>query len=253
MQRTADFATRDHGRYWWFQTFKPAYDPPIFANLSDDEWELMASWYEDSEKNYPFGTGECAVPAMSFIHGLVAGNSVKRVVQLGHFIGFSSLLLGFQLRRMGVKQGLFSVDINPDATGYTQSWIDRAGLDRQVHLELSDSAQPELVDMAHDYLGGPPQLIFIDSSHQYEHTLAELAIWYPALPPGGLLLLHDVSLFAATFDHSEQGGVPKALKEWAAQSNANVLLLNGDVSNQGGDLLTYTDGCGLGVIQKPFG
>ncbi|MEY2504751.1 MAG: hypothetical protein QOG27_1031, partial [Verrucomicrobiota bacterium] len=67
---------------------------------------------------------------------------------------------------------------------------------------------------AREYLGGDPELIVLDSSHEYQATLDELDLWYPALAAGGLLILHDVSRFAVDFDVTKQGGVLRAFTEW---------------------------------------
>lgn len=251
-QRTADFSDREHPRYWWYKQVRPAYDPPAIAMLSDAEWDVITAWYAQTEKDKPNGTGECAVPAISFLHGLIMGNNISRIVQLGHFIGFSTLLLGFALRQMGATRSLFSIDLDPNVTAYTQDWIDRAGLNAQVKLKVADSSDPANIPETIAYFGGAPQLVFIDSSHQYEHTIKELDLWYPVLKPGGFICMHDVSQYAATFDYTKKGGVAAAVQEWLTRSDASGILLNGNLTNQGGQLLTYRDGCGLGVIQKPL-
>jgi predicted O-methyltransferase YrrM len=251
--RTKDFASRDHDRYWWFKAFSPQYDPPIFDMLDDAEWAIMSDWYEETEVRFgATGTGECAIPAMSMLQSFIMGNNLSRVVQLGHFIGFSSLLLGFAFKRMGLSQSLYSIDIDFDVTAYTKSWLARAKLEDQVQLEVADSSSPEAADNAIKYLGGAPQLIFVDSSHAYQHTIDELNVWYPRLQPGGFIFLHDVSQFAASFDYTDQGGVAAAVAGWLARSDASGLLLNGGLLTEHGDAVVYRDGCGLGMIQKPF-
>ena len=37
-------------------------------------------------------------------------------------------------------------------------------------------------------------LLFIDTSHEYEHTLRELAVWTSLVKPGGWILFHDTNL-----------------------------------------------------------
>lgn len=252
IHRTKDFAERKHSRYWWYQQFKPAYDPPPFASLSDEEWRVVENWYKDTEIAHPKGTGECAVPAISLLHGLIMGNNISRVVQLGHYIGFSTLLLGLALRRMKFDHSLISFDIDPNVTAYTQRWVDEAGLNDVVRLRVGDSAAPANAQEAIEYLGGQPQLIFIDSSHQHDHTIKELDVWYPALQPGGFILMHDVSQYAATFDYTGKGGVTRAVDEWLSSSNAGRIMINGDLTNQSGAALSYRDGCGIGIVQKPL-
>src|SRR5258708_4914234 len=37
-------------------------------------------------------------------------------------------------------------------------------------------------------------VIFVDTSHEYEHTKAELAAWLPRLAPDGVVLFHDTNM-----------------------------------------------------------
>jgi cephalosporin hydroxylase len=121
-----------------------------------------------------------------------------------------------------------------------------------VRLHLGDSAAPESLDVAVAALGGMPQLILLDSSHQYEHTLRELDLWVPRMEPGTIMLLHDVSVFAQTFDTAGAGGVQQALDDWLPRHpEAAFLSLNREVT-PGSDAadLVYKDGCGLGILQR---
>jgi predicted O-methyltransferase YrrM len=103
--------------------------PRPHAQLSDEEWALMEAWYEETAS----GAAEINVPAMSVLQGLVMGSAITRIVQLGDHYGYSTLLLGFMLRAMGVSStGLASIDISDGATRVTQRWVDRAGLRSQV-------------------------------------------------------------------------------------------------------------------------
>lgn len=250
--RSLDFKKRAGNRYWWYWSNNIDYVPPVFATLSNDEWDVMSDWYSDSDEKYAAGTGECNVPPISFIHGLIGGNNLSRVVQLGHYIGFSTLLMGFQLRSMGAAHKLISFDIDPQATEYTASWIKKAGLEDQVRLVVSNSAAQEAPDVAQEYLGGAPELVFLDSSHAYSHTIEELDLWYGRLTPGGMILLHDASDFAAQYDGANNGGVGKAARDWASKTGAPYLALNGSVTGREGESRpVYRDGCGLGIIQRP--
>lgn len=44
--------------------------------------------------------------------------------------------------------------------------------------------------------GLPPlaDVIFVDTSHEYQHTKAELAAWLPRLSPDGVMLFHDTNM-----------------------------------------------------------
>lgn len=249
-RRSIPFKANAHDRFWWFKTTGATYVPPIFDFLADNEWDVLHDWYEETERRYEYGTGECNVSAMTMIMGLLMGNNISRVVQCGHFIGFSTLLLGFMLRRMGHAHGLYSIDLDPGATSFTARWVERANLTDTVHLKVANSSDPELPALAEDYLHGRAQVVFIDSSHEYRHTLEELDLWLPKIQPSGFAILHDVSKFAAGFD-AKGGGVRRAVNEWVTGRGLQSIMINDFITSDHVDPAVYLDGCGLGIIQKP--
>ena len=224
--------------------------PPIFAGLSDEEWQLMEDWFAETTRQNLIG--ECVVPIMSLLHGLVMGSGIQRIVQLGTHAGYSSLLLGFYLRQMNARHGLFSFEIDESLCRFAREWLERAGLSELVRVELRSSLDSASPGLARDYLGGAPELVFLDSSHEYRQTLAEIEAWYPALAAGGLIVLHDTSEFAASFDVTAEGGVRRALKEWReSHPEVEVISLNHNVPAMETPGMVYQDFCGVGLIQKP--
>jgi predicted O-methyltransferase YrrM len=125
--------------------------PPLYADLTDEEFEILLEWYEETEKKQLIG--EANIPLLSTLTGFVAGNNLDRIVQCGHYAGYSTLLLGWTLRKMGKKKALFSIDINPDVTEFTQNWVNRAGLEDVVHLAVGDSADERITLQSVDYFG----------------------------------------------------------------------------------------------------
>lgn len=248
--RSARFRRASHDRFWWHRLRATDYVPPLYAGLSRREWAVMQGWFAQTGRRGQ--AAEINVPAMSFVTSLVAGNGIRRVVQLGHHYGYSALLLGFTLRATGARPGLVTIDIDSTACEFTQRWLANAGLREHVVVREGDSADPRLADDAAAVLGGPPELVLVDSSHAYSHTLAELDLWTPRLPVGGLVLLHDASEFATAFDPTAEGGVRRALAEWLPDHPEMVgLTLNGHVApGADGDALVYKDACGLGILQR---
>ena len=93
--------------------------------------------------------------------------------------------------------------------------------------------------------------IIIDSSHEYQATLTELDLWYDALAPGGLMVLHDVSRFAADFDVTHQGGVGRAFAEWRKRHpEVETFCLNAGSKTMELPRPLYKDACGLGLIHR---
>jgi predicted O-methyltransferase YrrM len=250
--RSLKFRDSGHDRHWWHRLADTNYVPPIFSALSESEWDLLSAWFDDTETRFS-NPGEIGVPGISVILALIGGNGLSAIVQCGHYVGFSTLMIGFLLRSMGKKKALLSIDIDPMSTNYTLEWIGRAGLGDYIELRLANSSDHSLVPYAREYFGDLPQMVFIDSSHQYAHTLEELDLWYDAVTPGGFLVMHDVSEHARSFDPTRRGGVLGAVREWSERRGVAAMLLNSfqDGSHAIQDL-TYRDSCGLGLIQKPI-
>jgi cephalosporin hydroxylase len=71
--------------------------------------------------------------------------------------------------------------------------------------------------------GVPPRIdvLFIDTSHLYEHTVRELETWLPFVPVGGIVLLHDTNMREiyrrlnnrVHFGEDNDRGVIRALEE----------------------------------------
>lgn len=240
----------ERGRFWWHRLPGMDFVPPIYSDLAEAEWEIVRQWYEETDRSGLIG--ECAVPLISLLHGLVMGNRIARLVQLGTCSGYSSLLLGFMLRRMNSPNGLFSLEIDRDLCALTRSWLERAGLTNYVRVARWNSLDRGAVASAAGYLGGEPEMIILDSSHEYAATTQELDLWYPAVRVGGLLVLHDVSQFASAFDVTGQGGVQRAFTEWRRKNpQAEAICLNGASRSMDLPRPLYKDACGVSLIHKP--
>src|SRR5262249_40517976 len=140
--RSLDYSTREGGRYWWFQLPHCNYVPAAFSSLSDEEWKIIDDWYKETDT--VGSPGECSVPMISMLQGLIMGNGIRSMVQCGHYMGFSTILCGFFFRAMGAKHALFSIDIDANVTEFTRKYVNRAGLQDYVHLEVSDSADSKM-------------------------------------------------------------------------------------------------------------
>jgi predicted O-methyltransferase YrrM len=249
--RSRAWKDNPHPRYWWHRLPGMDFVPPVYSDLSETEWNTLRDWFEETDRSGLIG--ECVVPLIALLQGLVTGNRASRIVQLGTCSGYSALLLGWMLRRMNAEHGLFSLDLDPAMCEVSRGWIARAGLENCVEIVQRNSLDPQSPIAAKEYLGGDPELIVLDSSHEYQATLDELDLWYPALEAGGLLILHDVSRFAVDFDVTKQGGVLRAFTEWRkAHPEAETLCLNGGSRTMDLPRPFYKDACGAGIIHKPL-
>jgi predicted O-methyltransferase YrrM len=248
-QRCLNFTGRTEGRYWWFNINGNQYIPPIYSFLTDSEWEIIEKWYEETDAKQMWG--ESNVPFMSILQGFIMGSSISNIVELGHYAGYSTLLIGFMVRRMHKKQSLISIDIDKSYVKYTRQWINKAKLSDYVYILQGDSCDSKMVKKVNNRFNDNPQIVIIDSSHEYEHTIKELNLWYQNLKNGGLIFLHDTSDRASLFDTTQAGGIKKSLKDWKTK---NLLVedinINKNHSSDGTSDLVYQDPCGLGIIHK---
>ena len=154
---------------------------------------------------------------------------------------------------MRAYHGLFTLEIRASLCEYAHGWLARADLLDFVWIEHRSSLDSKSPGLAMDYLGQAPELILIDSSHEYEATAQQLEAWYPVLAPGGFIALHDTSKFAASFDATHAGGVARALKEWRRKHPAvEAFSLNAEIDVMEPPPPVYQDACGVGLIQKPL-
>ncbi len=246
--RSLKFSERDQNRYWWSKLRRSNFIPSIYQFLDRKEWKILERWYKETEKRRFIG--ECNVPIMSVLQGFIQGSIIEKILQLGTYAGYSTILIGFMLKKMNVEKGLFTIDIDKTTSDFAQKYVKLAKLKKYVKINIGNSTETKFIEESEKYLSGKPQLIIIDSSHQYEQTLDELNLWIDALVPGGFIFLHDSSDFARDFDATKKRGVKRALDEWILnKKNIGYINISSD-KNTPIESLVYKDGCGLAIIQK---
>jgi predicted O-methyltransferase YrrM len=141
-----------------------------------------------------------------------------RIIELGVRSGNSTSAFLAGAEQSGGE--LWSVDVaEPDIPAY---WRDLPFW----HLLVADDTAQEAV--AHCPDGA--DVLFIDTSHFYEHTLLELRLYAGKVRPGGVVLMHDT-------DRREWPDVSRALDDFCG---ANAL-----------DWYDHPWWHGLGVIEVP--
>lgn len=141
------------------------------------------------------------------------------VLELGTRDGVSTVAFLAGLPRTGT---LHSVDIHEGpALGFVDDrWTFHRGDDLVLADELPDA-----------------DLVFIDTSHLYEHTLAELEAYTKKVRPGGWLVLHDTELAEPYGHNGEPFPVKRAVTEFC---DANSL-----------QWVNIPDNNGLAVVSIP--
>ena len=95
---------------WWSRITGDSYSPMIYEALNPQDKANFQAWADEIETNK--WAGESGIPFMSLILAMIDGNYCGNIIQLGHFRGYSTLLIGFYLRKMGLKNQFISCDVS---------------------------------------------------------------------------------------------------------------------------------------------
>lgn len=129
----------------------------------------------------------------------------KVAVELGVRSGESTSALLAGVEECDGK--LYSIDIVPPQVPH--SWHDIP----RWRFRLGDDTDASVLN----WCPVECDLLFIDTDHRYEHTLAELDLYGTKVKTGGVILLHDVDLETApgSFDEVDRNfPVRRAVEEW---------------------------------------
>ena len=124
---------------------------------------------------------------MPFLHETAKSYPQVRVLELGARRGNSTL--AFLAAAAAVDGHVTSVDVDrvADAPDGMLPWR-KAPWWTFIRGDDMDGAVQASLPVEVDVL-------FIDTSHEYEHTLGELRAYMPRVVPGGVALLHDTRVF----------------------------------------------------------
>lgn len=147
-----------------------------------------------------------------------------RIIELGVRSGNSTCAFLAGIERADSGGSLWSVDISdPPVPAWWRNlpyW----------HLLVADAASAQ----AAAHCPGEADILFTDTSHLYDPTLAELRAYAPRIRPGGVILVHDTHTPGTDQAWPD---VPRALDDWCAAS--------------GMSWYGHPDWNGLGVIEVP--
>lgn len=165
----------------------------------------------------------CDTPSDIYEHlptfvDLVQKNDARNVIELGTRSGVSTLAWLYALKGRG---HLWSVDIDEaPAIGTYDHWTFIQGDDCSpaVFTQMPESAD----------------IVFIDTSHAYEHTCRELNLYRWLVRRGGLIVLHDTELAHPEFTTGKPYPVKRAIDEFCR--------------SEGLEWENHTNCFGLGII-----
>jgi predicted O-methyltransferase YrrM len=140
---------------------------------------------------------------VNLVHKLQA----KNVVELGTRSGVSTIAWLFALEEQGGH--LWSVDIDPQPRiGTYDHWTFIQGDDCSGEVFTQMPAQADIV--------------FIDTSHEYEHTCRELNLYRWLVRKGGVIVLHDTELAYPEFVVGKPFPVKRAVEEFCRSEGFDV-------------------------------
>jgi len=149
---------------------------------------------------------------LDVLAGLQVASKSKRILQLGTAYGLSSIILADIAAQMGDGAMLVTVDPSQPMNEAARRYVKMAGIGGIVQVVEGLSTDTALLA---ELRKRQWDMIFLDTTHQYEDTRTEIELITRLCSPRTLLCLHDASKHAAdNLDQRKQGGVARAIREW---------------------------------------
>jgi len=167
----------------------------------------------------------CAIPSDIYLHlprfvTMAQDLNAQHVIELGTRTGVSSVAWLYALSLTGGRLTSIDIDARPDI-GEHDHWTFIQG----------DDCDPDIVAGL-----DPADIVFIDTSHHYEHTVRELHLYRWLVKRGGLIVCHDTML------ERPEGAPP--LPRFPVRTAIEEF-----VSEMGFEWINVPDCWGLGIIR----
>lgn len=122
------------------------------------------------------------LPNLDALEKAVIDADARTVIELGVRGGVSTVALLSALKITG--GGLWSIDVSWPVGPWQSALMNNPNW----YFYRGDDLSPPT------YWPTEADIVFIDTSHAYDHTLKELGLYWHHLKPGGRFLLHDTEL-----------------------------------------------------------
>lgn len=169
----------------------------IFAN------EKISSQYQEIRKtvdtlDLPSNTGGVNIGDQRALYHLIAHLKPKKVLEIGTFVGCSTVHIALALKQNGANAQMTTVDINDVNNESSKPWK-QFGSPRSPYENLVKTGCEELVNFVHqnsvpfleNTAEGKFDFIFLDGGHKAVEVYQEVALALNRLSPDGVILLHD--------------------------------------------------------------
>jgi len=175
---------------------------PESMHASPHPWERMvAAMYA-----HPCAHPACLPPEQGRqVREMILDRRPETVLEIGCFMGVSSIWIASALEDLGGDRHLHSIDLfdpilpwpphrygylaNPETKARTSAYV--AGLDHRITFHRMNSF--DLSDRYGEVIGGPVDFAFIDGDHSFDGCRHDLLTMAPHVNLGGAILLHDTN------------------------------------------------------------
>lgn len=178
------------------------YRQPAWLSSSQVPWcKALNSAYED-----PVSRPASVSPQQGeFLRSLVVNENPHIIVEIGTFLGVSTLWIGGALQDAGQGGKLYSMDLFQDILPLkngtrTKCIIDPlsivvqrirdGGISECVTLVPGDSKQ--IGQNWNEVCGKPIDILYIDGDHSVPGCVGDFEAFYPHLAEGAIIVLHDI-------------------------------------------------------------
>lgn len=149
---------------------------------------------------------QCRTPSDIYLHlprfvGMVEMSQATKVIELGTRTGVSTIAWLHALEKTGGHLWSVDLDAKPPIGDYPH-W---------TYIQGNDE-KPDVFDALPDQV----DILFLDTSHHYEHTRRELELYVSKVKPGGVIVCHDTELPVPEFSPPNDPPYPvkKAITEF---------------------------------------
>ena len=149
-------------------------DLPILKKLRDETGKM------------PDGRMQISSDQGQFMGFLVKLTNTKKIIEVGTFTGYSSLVMALALPENGQ---IFSCDISEEYTAIARRYWQEAGVSNKIQLVLG-LAEKTLVELIQNGEAGTFDMAFIDADKRNYKVYYEKCL--ELLRPGGLILIDNV-------------------------------------------------------------
>jgi len=156
-------------------------------SLSHPDFSDLTSYHSSKNLNDRLSEWNAEPEVSLFIGKLIFGMNATVAVEIGSFVGATSAYIARAFSCMTPNnRKLYSVDISAEFVSAAEQHLKTLGLMNFVHPITGRSLDETTLQTIPD-----ADMIFIDSSHDYAITCAEIEVYAKKLKSSGILVLHD--------------------------------------------------------------